>query len=318
MEQELVGRVGQIVQQLGKETGGELVVIHKPREHPNLPGLEGFQTNWTFPAREIEKEKPLTQIEDGAFLARLGVTEEEVLSCSMPDHPPVGGSVVTHGLGIDLARIGRKKRQNRERVVAWLFQLWELVFPAELREAAVNTTWNHLEENLEYLAECNTEEAVHYSNSVFRLPQEVIEMASVLSSPCLPPCPTSPSSAASLAQQLDLSTASAHVVGEDDNFCFTATYLDLEQMDVENTLQTLLSPSVASLNPIQMLGTSSPASYNTVTCSTFNTNTLESSPSLCLETSLSTSASEDDSGTGAKRVRKPPSHFREFTSEKPW
>ena len=34
---------------------------------------------------------------------------------------------------------------SRERVVSWLFQFWELLFPAELREAAVELTWRYLQ-----------------------------------------------------------------------------------------------------------------------------------------------------------------------------
>merc|ERR1712192_101990 len=240
-EQELVSRVGEVVLQLGKEAGGDVKVVYTPKKHPNLPGLEGQSVCWEFPAEKMQAKEDESEItlEHGAALTRLGVSEEEVLSCSLPDTGQAGGGVLRNAVGLDLARIGCKRRQNRERVVSWLFQFFDLSFPGELREEAVRITWEFLRENLEYVGESDKEEAKAFAMSMMQLPADVVEMAVVLSSPCPPVRPSSPTSASSLPQ-LDLSTGSNQVVVEDDDYCYTATYLDLDQVD---HLQSLLSPT---------------------------------------------------------------------------
>ena len=203
-EQELVSRVGEVVLQLGKEAGGEVRVVYTPKKHPNLPGMEGQKVFWEFPAEKIEvkEEDWETPVERGAALARLGVSEEEVLSCSLPDIARGAAAILRNAVGLDLARIGSKRRQNRERVVSWLFQFFDLSFPGELREEAVRITWEFLRENLEYVAESDKEEAEAFSKSVMQLPADVVEMATVLSAPCPPIHPSSPTSASSLPQVL--------------------------------------------------------------------------------------------------------------------
>merc|ERR1719339_193990 len=240
-EQELISRVGELVLQLGKEAGGDVKVVYTPKKHPNLPGLKGQKVCWEFPAEKMPEKEEECELKHGAALTRLGVTEEEVLCCSMPDTGQGGGGVLRNAFGLDLARIGLKRRQNRERVVSWLFQFFDLSFPAELREEAVRITWGFLRENLEYVGESEAEEAEAFAMSTMQLPADLVEMAAVFSSPCPPLCPSSPTSASSLPQ-LDLSTSSNQVVVEDDDYCYTATYLDLDQVD---HLQSLLSPTRA-------------------------------------------------------------------------
>merc|ERR1712192_392162 len=238
-EQELVSRVGEVVLQLGKEAGGDVKVVYTPKKHPNLPGLEGQSVCWEFPAEKMQAKEDESEItlEHGAALTRLGVTEEEVLSCSLPDTGQAGGGVLRNAVGLDLARIGSKRRQNKERVVSWLFQFFDLSFPGELREEAVQITWDFLRENLEYVRD--REEAKAFATSIMQLPVVLVEMAAVFSFPCPPVRPSSPTSASSLPQ-MDLSTGSNQVVVEDDDYCYTATYLDLDQVD---HLQSLLSPT---------------------------------------------------------------------------
>ena len=202
-DQELVSRVGEVVLQLGKEAGGDVRVVYTPKKHPNLPGLEGQKVCWEFPAEKMqaqEEEECERSLEHGAALTRLGVTEEEVLSCSLPDTGQAGGGVLRNAVGLDLARIGSKRRQNRERVVSWLFQFFDLSFPGELREEAVRITWEFLRENLEYVGESDEEEAKAFAMSIMQLPADVVEMSAVFSSPCPPVRPSSPSSASSLPQ----------------------------------------------------------------------------------------------------------------------
>ena len=204
-EQELVSRVGEVILQLGKEAGGDVRVEYTPKKHPNLPGLEGQKVCWEFPAEKMQEreEECELSLEHGAALSRLGVTEEEVLSCSMPDTGQSGGQgVLRNAVGLDLARIGSKRRQNRERVVSWLFQFFDLSFPGELREEAVRITWDFLRENLEYVGESDTGEAEAFATSTMQLPADLVEMAAVFSSPCPRLRPMSPSSASSLPQVL--------------------------------------------------------------------------------------------------------------------
>ena len=203
-EQELVSRVGEVVLQLGKEAGGDVRVVFTPKKHPNLPGLEGQKVCWEFPAekKQAKEEEFDISLEHGAALTRLGVTEEEVLSCILPDTGQAGGGVLRNAVGLDLARIGCKRRQNRERVISWLFQFFDLSFPGELREEAVRITWEFLRENLAYVGESDTEEAKAFAMSIMQLPADVVEMAAVFSSPCPPIRPSSPTSASSLPQVL--------------------------------------------------------------------------------------------------------------------
>jgi len=309
-----------VVFQLGKEAGGEVRVVYTPKKHPNLPRMEGQKVFWEFPAEKIEvkEEDWETPLERGAALARLGVSEEEVLSCSLPDIARGAAAILRNAVGLDLARIGSKKRQNRERVVSWLFQFFDLSFPGELREEAVRITWEFLRENLEYVAESDKEEAEAFSKSVMQLPADVVEMATVLSAPCPPIHPSSPTSASSLPQ-LDLSTCSNQVVVEDDNYCYTATYLDLEQVD---HLQSLLSPTRAAplatsdmhqLTPSSMDPLPVPASFKTAAMKFQGS--CQQNKSLH-GTSPGLSASEDE--TGNKRQRRPPNHLKEYTTDKPW
>ena len=116
---------------------------------------------------------------EGDHLARLGMEEGDVLACRMPDFHTGSQVVVSVGLGLDLARLGNKRKQNKERVVTWLSALLELSFPDKLRSSAVDLVWEMLEENLEYVGECGVEEANQFSESVMELPEDVVEMASI-------------------------------------------------------------------------------------------------------------------------------------------
>jgi len=304
-EQELVARVGEVVLQLGKEAGGDVKVVYTPKKHPNLPGLEGQKVCWEFPAEKMEEKEEECEfsLEHGAALFRLGVTEEEVLSCNMPDGSQC---VLSNAVGLDLARIGSKRRQNRERVVSWLFQFFDLSFPGELREEAVRLTWDFLRENLEYVNESDTGEAEAFARGTMQLPADLVEMAAVFSSPCPPVRPSSPTSASSLPQ-LDLSSGSNQVVVEDDDFCYTATYLDLDQVD---HLQSLLSPTRAAPLATSDMHMSAKSCFLPVP--TF----FQGSGIELQSRSPGLSTSEDEAGN--KRQRRPPSHLKEYTSSRPW
>ena len=133
----------------------------------------------------------------------MGVDEEEVLSAVLPDTAQVAG-FLRNSVGLDLARIGLKKKRNRERVVFWLFKFFDISFPRELREEAFKMTWDFLRENLEYVNESDADEAEAFSNSMMQLPPDVVEMAAVLSSPCSPIHSFSPTSVSSLPQVVRL------------------------------------------------------------------------------------------------------------------
>jgi len=245
-EEALVQRVGQLTRELGSLTGGEVTVTYRSREHPCLPGSGQRQTEWNFPAREIEVNRELVEVDNvrqhGAFLARLGVTEEDVLKGRMPSLQPESSVVVPVGLGLDLARLGNKRTGNKERVVDWLLNLWELSFPDQLRAPAVSATWDRLQENSEYVDDCDSDEEIEqFVKATFTLPEDVIEMAMVSTenqSVMSPSSSPSPCSALQLNQllsrdSLDLSSMLDNALTNynDDNFNYTATVLDIDQLD---------------------------------------------------------------------------------------
>ena len=142
----LVGRMAKLVEELAKSTSGQASVVFQPGHHPNLPGVQTDQPVMCFPGGQAQ-----------------------------------GG--MTNGVwqmeGDHLARLGNKRKQNKERVVTWLSALLELSFPDKLRSFAVDLVWEMLEENLEYVGECGVEEANQFSESVLELPEDVVEMASI-------------------------------------------------------------------------------------------------------------------------------------------
>merc|ERR1712013_171300 len=305
MGQELVSRLEDAVSQLGK-VGGEVRVVYTPNKHPNVPGLEGRTIIWETPAIDWQESgnNGGLSLDCGAALKSFGVDEQKVLSGIVPDSTQ-SARFLRNSVGLDLARIGVKKKGNRERVVFWLFKFFDISFPRELREDAFKMTWDFLRENLEYVNESDADEAEAFSNSMMQLPPDVVEMAAVLSSPCSPIHSLSLTSASSLPQ-LDTSTESNQVVVEDADFSYTATYLDLEQVD---HLQSLLSPSRApplATSDSHLLPPTSDISFP----SPINR---EKRPH---EKSPGASASEDE--IGSKRLRRPPNHLKEFTTEKPW
>jgi len=250
----IMNRMARLLEELSQSTSGQVSVVFQPGDHPNLPGLQKEQTVLCFPGAKVQGDQGVTvgdwQVE-GDHLARLGLEEGDVLACRMPDLHCGSQVVATVGLGLDLARLGRKRRQYKERVVTWLMALLELSFPDKLRSAAVDITWETLEENLEYVNECEVEEANQFALAVLELPDDVIEMASIAFEEDVPQLVSaSPSS----ASQLDLTglslntTALNHAVdtvllgqpvhGEDDNFSYTATVLD---MDLDS-LTSLMTP----------------------------------------------------------------------------
>ena len=112
----------------------------------------------------------------------------------------------------------------------------------ELRNLAVDETWARLQENLDYVEECRTEEeALDFAKQTFVMPEDVIEMAEVNkgNDDHIPSHHPSPSSAVQLAQEtLSLSNLNLEELNavsldayNDDNFTYTATVLDKEQLD---------------------------------------------------------------------------------------
>jgi len=261
----IMNRMARLLEELSQSTSGQVSVVFQPGDHPNLPGLQKDKTVLCFPGGKVQGDQGVTvgdwQVE-GDHLARLGLEEGDVLACRMPDLHCGSQIVATVGLGLDLARLGRKRRQYKERVVTWLMALLELSFPDKLRSAAVDITWETLEENLEYVNECEVEEANQFAISVLELPDDVIEMASIAFEEDVPQLVSaSPTS----ASQLDLTglslntTALNHAVdtvllgqpvhGEDDNFSYTATVLD---MDLDS-LTSLMTPHRLGQNSDQLL-----------------------------------------------------------------
>jgi len=261
----IMNRMARLLEELSQSTSGQVSVVFQPGDHPNLPGLYKEQTVLCFSGGKVQGDQGMTlgdwQVE-GDHLARLGLEEGDVLASRMPDLHCGSQVVVTVGLGLDLARVGRKRRQYKERVVTWLMTLLELSFPDKLRSAAVDITWETLEENLEYVNECEVEEANQFAKSVLELPDDVIEMASIAIEEDVPQMVSaSPTS----ASQLDLTglslntTALNHAVdtvllgqpvhGEDDNFSYTATVLD---MDLDS-LTSLMTPHRLGQNTDQSL-----------------------------------------------------------------
>jgi len=256
-ERRIMNRMARLLEELSQSTSGQVNVVFMPGDHPNLPGLQTQQTVMCFPGRKVQKDQGVTsgdwQVE-GDHLTKLGLEEADVLACRMPDLLCGSQVVVTVGLGLDLARLGRKRRQYKERVVTWLMALLELSFPDKLRSAAVDIMWQTLDENLEYVNECGFEEASHFALEVLELPEDVVEMASIVSEEDVPPLDSaSPISASqldltglslnttALDQAVDTVLLGQPVHGEDDNFSYTATVLDMDQLDLDS-LTSLMTP----------------------------------------------------------------------------
>ena len=165
------------MEEQAKSTSGQAFVVFQPGHHPNLPGVQTDQPVLCFPGGQAQggMTNGVWQME-GDHLARLGLEEGDVLACRMPDFHTGSQVVVSVGLGLDLARLGNKRKQNKERVVTWLSALLELSFPDKLRSSALDLVWEMLEENLEYVGECGVEEANQFSESVLELPEDVVEI----------------------------------------------------------------------------------------------------------------------------------------------
>ena len=252
----LVGRMARLVEELAKSTSGQASVVFQPGHHPNLPGVQTDQPVLCFPGGQAQggMTNGVWQME-GDHLARLGMEEGDVLACRMPDFHTGSQVVVSVGLGLDLARLGNKRKQNKERVVTWLSALLELSFPDKLRSSAVDLVWEMLEENLEYVGECGVEEANQFSESVLELPEDVVEMASIAIDEEIADSPSeSPNSAyqldptglslntTALDQAVDSMLLCQSVHGEDDNYSYTATVLDMDQLDLDS-LTSLMTPN---------------------------------------------------------------------------
>jgi hypothetical protein len=274
-ERRLVGRMARLVEELAQSTSGQVSVVFQPGHHPNLPGVQADQTVLCFPGGQAQAG--LTsgdwQVE-GDHLARLGMEEGDVLACRMPDLHTGSQVVVSVGLGLDLARLGNRRKQNKERVVTWLLALLELSFPDKLRSSAVDLVWEMLEENLEYVGECGVEEANQFSGSVLELPEDVAEMASIAIDEEVP---DSHSESPISASQLDLTGLSLNttaldqavdsmllgqpVHGEDDNYSYTATVLDMDQIDLDS-LTSLMTPNRLGSNDPLLFQSQTPGHHD--------------------------------------------------------
>jgi len=251
-ESKLVSRLALLAGEFAQTIPGQITIVHKPSDHPNLPGLREVRNIIVSPGTEEHKNIVCGNWRiPGDNLAKLGLDESDVLNCRMPDLQTGCQVVASVSLGIDLTRIGNKQRRNKDRVVTWLFTLLELSFPDKLRSTAVSLVWNMLEENFEYMGECEDEEADNFALSSLELPEDVVEMASILEENI----PESPSQSPISASQLDLTGLSLNttaldnavssllpgqpVHGEDANYSYTATVLD---MDIDS-FTSLMTPN---------------------------------------------------------------------------
>jgi len=253
-DKRLVDRLSNFVEDLAHSTSGEISIVFKSCDHPNLPGHNTEPKILCF-----QGDKKLTsdtfgdwQVE-GDHLVNLGIKEEDVLAGRMPEVTTSSQIVVSVGLGIDLVRIGLKKKRNKHCVVAWLTSLLEMSFPDKLKSIATESIWKMLQENYEYVAECTSEEAFHFCRDPLEIPEDVIEMGSIVEEE-LSEIPNSPNSASqvdltgltvnstALDQALDSVLLGKPVHGEDDNYCYTATVLDMDNLDLSR-LANLMSPN---------------------------------------------------------------------------
>lgn len=251
-ESKLISRLALLAGEFAQTIPGQVTIVHKPSDHPNIPGLREVRNIVVSPG--IEEHNNIISGNwriPGDNLVKLGLDESDVLSCRMPELQPGCQVVASVSLGIDLTRIGNKQRRNKDRVVTWLFALLELSFPDKLRSSAVSMVWNMLEENFEYMGECEDEEADNFALSSLELPEDVVEMASILEENI----PESPSRSPISASQLDLTGLSLNttaldnavssllpgqpVHGEDANYSYTATVLD---MDIDS-FTSLMTPN---------------------------------------------------------------------------
>jgi len=244
-------RMARLAEELSQSSQGEMAVVYQPRQHPNLPGLNFKQTVLCIGSNQPQ---PLGQVQVDS-LASIRLEEEDVLHCRMPDLPPDSQVVVSVGLGLDLARIGLKTKENRDKVVTWLMELLELAFPEQLRMTAVEQVWTMLEDNLEYVGECCEEEANQFVQTVLELPEDVVEIASIITEEYAPDSLLeSPNSAThldltglslnttALNQAVDSMLMGQSVHGEDDNYSYTATVLDMDQLDMDS-LTNIITPN---------------------------------------------------------------------------
>ena len=124
-------------------------------------------------------------------------------------------------------------------------------------------------ENLEYVGECGVEEANQFSESVLELPEDVVEMASIAIDEEIADSPSeSPNSAyqldptglslntTALDQAVDSMLLCQSVHGEDDNYSYTATVLDMDQLDLD---------SITSLMTPNRLGSNDPLLFQSLT-----------------------------------------------------
>lgn len=171
------------IEDLAALHGGEVHFTYTPRTHPNLPNLIPHQVHLMIPRKEVESADNSSRvaIQPGYFLSRTGLSTADIAEKRLPDMPSGALAVVSNGLAIDLLRICDADPGLGVSVVKYIFHFLELRFPDSLLDKAVEMTLEYIGENLEYVGSCrNKRESENFLFSPFVLPDEVVEMASVL------------------------------------------------------------------------------------------------------------------------------------------
>ena len=117
----------------------------------------------------------------GQFMARAGLTPEDVRDNRFPDIPFGGLAVVSNGLALDLLRLAEESSDIGPSITQFIFRFLELKFPSELEARASDTLLSYLSENKDYVEDCKDEgEANSFLVKPFIVPDEISVMASIL------------------------------------------------------------------------------------------------------------------------------------------
>ncbi len=124
--------------------------------------------------------KDVKPIPSGYFLAKCGLTLEDIRENRLPGIAAGTNAALSNGLSLDLMRLVQQEPGLGPEVAAFIFNFLELVFPEWLTEAAVAKTLACLEENLNYVAGASALEAASFLHAPLQMPADVMEMAAVL------------------------------------------------------------------------------------------------------------------------------------------
>ena len=117
----------------------------------------------------------------GQFMARAGLTSEDVRDNRFPDIPFGGLAVLSNGLALDLLRLAEESPEIRPSITQFIFRFLEIKFPSELEARASDSLLSYLSENKDYVEDCKDEgEADSFLVKPFIIPDEISVMASIL------------------------------------------------------------------------------------------------------------------------------------------